>query len=70
MSFSPKKYYRGLSRKNQTRRKKEIAYHSRIDFKNPRAYTRFKTDSIIPTRPSSYTSVSYTHLTLPTICSV
>ena len=55
MSFWPKKYYRGLSRKNQTRRKKEIAYHSRIGFKNPRAYTRFKTDSIIPTRPSSYT---------------
>ena len=53
--LNPKKYYRGLTRKNKLRRQKEIAAHSKIGFRNPRAYTRFKTDSLIRTKPSQYT---------------
>jgi hypothetical protein len=55
VTIEPKKYYRGLSRKNKLRRKAEIAAHSKLGFKNPRAYTRFKTDSILRTKPSEYT---------------
>jgi hypothetical protein len=54
--FWPVKYYKGLTRKNKQTRKKEIQSHSRLGHKNPRAYTRFKTDSIIKTKKSHYTS--------------
>lgn len=56
MTFLPKKYFAGLTRKNKALRKKEIESHSRLGHKNPRAYTRFKTDSKVKTRKSSYTS--------------
>jgi len=53
--FLPKKYFAGLTRKNKIARKKEIESHSRLGFKNPRAYTTFKTNSKVKTRPSQYT---------------
>jgi len=55
MLFSPEKYYHGLTRKKRTLRKKEIESHSRLGYKNPRAYTKFKTNSMVKTRRSKYT---------------
>jgi hypothetical protein len=51
--FHPAKYYKGLTRKQKIQREKEIKSHS-INFKNPKAYTPFKTDAI-KTKPSQYT---------------
>jgi hypothetical protein len=55
MAFFPKKYFSGLTQKNRAARKKEIQSHSRRGHKNSRAYTPFKTDSIVKTRSSKYT---------------
>ena len=51
--FKPEKYYRGLTLKKKIQREKEIKAHS-INFKNPKAYTPFKTDAV-KTKSSSYT---------------
>lgn len=40
----PPKYYKGLSRKVQTERRKEILKYGRLHWKNPSAYVGFKTD--------------------------
>lgn len=55
-AFWPPKYYRGLTRKNQEKRKKEIQQHSRIHWTDPKAYKPFKTDIGRKTRKSSYTA--------------
>jgi hypothetical protein len=49
------KYYRGLTRKKAAQRKKEIAHFGALDTKDPKAYTGFKTDKGVKTKPSSYT---------------
>ena len=53
--FYPKKYYKGLSSKNKTLRKKEIQKFGDISWKNAKAYTGFKTDVGIKTKKSNYT---------------
>jgi hypothetical protein len=53
--FYPSKYFKGLSSKNKTRRKKEIQKFGKISWKSPKAYTGFKTDSNIKTKKSNYT---------------
>lgn len=53
--FYPKKYYKGLSSKNKTLRKKEIKKFGDISWKNAKAYTGFKTDVGVKTKKSSYT---------------
>ena len=55
MKLWPHKYYRGLTRKKALERKKEINTFKKMDWKNPKAYTGFKTD-ILKTRKSSYTA--------------
>jgi hypothetical protein len=52
----PPKYYRGLTKKAATTRRKEILKYGRMDWRDPRAYVGFKTDAGIKTRPSSYTA--------------
>ena len=52
----PHKYYRGLTRKKATERRKEILKFGAKDWKDPSAYVGFKTDKGIKTKPSSYTS--------------
>jgi hypothetical protein len=56
MAFYPKKYYHGLSKRNKTRRRKEIKRYGSLSWKNPRAYEGFKTDLGIQTKPSGYTA--------------
>jgi hypothetical protein len=52
----PPKYYRGLSNKNKTLRRSEIAKRSKLSWKNASAYRPFKTDKGAKTRKSSYSS--------------
>lgn len=51
----PPRYYKGLSKKQQTRRKREIQKFGALDWKNPKAYVGFQTDKGVKTRKSSYT---------------
>ena len=51
----PTKYYRGLSNKKKTQRKKEIAKFGALNAKDPKAYVGFKTDRGFKTRKSGYT---------------
>ena len=51
----PPRYYKGLSKKQQTRRHHEIKKFGALDWKDPRAYVGFQTDKGVKTRKSSYT---------------
>lgn len=51
----PKKYFKGLSSKQKTIRKKEINRYGSLFWKDPKAYVGFKTDKGISTRKSRYT---------------
>jgi hypothetical protein len=51
----PTRYYRGLSSKKKTQRKKEIEKYGSMSWKNPKAYVGFKTDKGVKTRRSNYT---------------
>lgn len=54
--FWPGKYYAGLSKRQATRRKKEIAKGKATDWRDPAAYKPFKTDKGVKTRKSGYTA--------------
>ena len=54
--YLPPKYFRGLSQRKKTLRKKEIKTRSKLSWKTPRAYRPFKTDKDVKTRRSSYVS--------------
>ena len=51
----PKRYLAGLSKKNKTRRIKEIKNFGALNTKDPKAYVGFATNKGIKTRKSSYT---------------
>jgi hypothetical protein len=51
----PPKYYRGLSTRKKHQRAKEIAHFEQFHWKDPRAYSGFKTDIGARKRSSSYT---------------
>lgn len=53
--YHPTRYYAGLTPKQKLKRYKEIQHFGKIDWRSPRAYTGFKTDKNVKTRPSSYT---------------
>jgi len=53
----PTKYYRGLSRKKQAERRKEILKYGSLKTTDPKAYVGFKTDKGVKTKPSSYTKL-------------
>ena len=52
----PPKYYRGLSTRKKTQRRREITRRAKMSWKNPAAYRPFATDKGTKRRPSSYTS--------------
>jgi hypothetical protein len=52
----PPKYYRGLSKSQATRRRKEILRGRAMSWKNPAAYKEFKTDKGVRTKSSGYTT--------------
>jgi hypothetical protein len=51
----PPKYYRGLTKKQQAKRQKEIQKYGALDTSDPKAYIGFKTNVGVKTKPSSYT---------------
>ncbi len=53
--FWPKKYYRGLTRRKQLQRQREIKRFGAKDTSDPSAYVGFATDKGVKTRSSSYT---------------
>jgi hypothetical protein len=53
--FWPPKYYRGLTYKQKVQRKKEIEKFGKKDWKDPKAYVGFKTDTLGTSKSSSYT---------------
>ena len=54
--YYPLKYYKGLSAKQKTLRRKEIQHFGAMSWKNSKAYVGFKTDKGVLTRTSTYTS--------------
>ena len=52
--YWPKKYYSGLSKTAQAKRKKEIQTYGSKSWKDPKAYVGFKTDIGRKTRKSNY----------------
>lgn len=53
--YHPPKYYRGLTRKVQQKRRKELTRRAKMSWKDPRAYRPFATNRGVQTRTSSYT---------------
>ena len=54
-AYSPAKYFKGLTDKNKTRRKREIHKYGSLSWKNAKAYVGFKTDKGVHTKKSKYT---------------
>lgn len=54
--YWPSKYYKGLSTRKNVERKRDATRRTRMSWKNPRAYTPWKTDRGVRTKRSSYTS--------------
>jgi hypothetical protein len=54
--YFPLKYFKGLSKRRKTQRKKEIKQRSRLSWKTAKAYKPFKTDKGVKTRRSSHTA--------------
>lgn len=59
MGLEPEKYYRGLSSKKKTQRRREIKKFGALGWKDPAAYVGFKTDRGVKTRKSHYTADWY-----------
>ena len=53
--FLPRKYFSGLSSRKRTERKKEIKRFGSFHWRDPRAYSGFKTDRNVKGRSSGYT---------------
>lgn len=54
--FHPVKYYKGLSTRRKTQRKREIERYGAMSWKSPRAYVGFQTDKGVKTKQSGYTA--------------
>jgi len=51
----PHKYYKGLTRKAASQRRKEILKFGKLHWRDPRAYVGFKTDKGVAGKTSNYT---------------
>ena len=54
--YWPRKYHRGLTRRQNAQRKRSATRRTKMSFKDPKAYVPWKTDSGVKTRRSSYSS--------------
>lgn len=54
--YWPEKYHKGLSTRKNFLRKKDATRRSKMHWKNPKAYTPWKTDIGVKTRKSSYSA--------------
>jgi hypothetical protein len=53
--YLPTRYFTGLSKTRKLMKKKEMRKFGSYHWSNPKAYTGFKTDSYVKSKPSSYT---------------
>jgi len=53
--YYPKKYYRGLTLRNKTKREAEIRKFGALSWMDPKAYKGFKTNLGVKTKRSDYT---------------
>jgi hypothetical protein len=53
--YAPKKYFSGLSKTQKRKKQGEMRKFGAFHWKDPRAYTGFKTDTYVKSKPSSYT---------------
>lgn len=56
MSRGTRKYYSGLSKRQATRRRREIGHRKTMSWLDPAAYKPFATDKGVATRSSGYTT--------------
>jgi DNA invertase Pin-like site-specific DNA recombinase len=54
--YWPAKYYKGLTRRQNSQRKRSATRRTKMSWKNPKAYVPFKSDKGVKTRKSSYSS--------------
>ena len=54
--YWPAKYHRGLTRRQNAQRKRSATRRTRMSWKDPKAYSPWKTDKGVKTRRSSYSS--------------
>ena len=54
--YWPFKYYKGLSTRKASQRKKEISARSKLSWKTQKAYRPFKTDKGVKTKTSKYSA--------------
>jgi len=53
--YWPEKYFKGLTRRQNLQRKRSATRRARMSWKNPKAYTSFRSDKDVKTRRSGYT---------------
>ena len=53
--YWPAKYFKGLTRRQNAQRKRSATRRTKMSWKDPKAYTSFKSDKGAKTRRSSYT---------------
>lgn len=54
--YWPEKYHKGLSTRKNFLRKKDATRRAKMHWRNPKAYTPWKTDQGVKTRKSSYSA--------------
>jgi hypothetical protein len=55
MVYRPKRYFSGLTKTQKKRKIKEMEHFGAIHWSDPKAYTGFKTDTYVKSKPSNYT---------------
>ena len=53
--YLPKKYFSGLSKTQKKKKLKEMQHFGSFHWKDPKAYTGFKTNTYVQSKPSQYT---------------
>jgi hypothetical protein len=53
--YAPKRYFSGLSKTQKKTKLKEMKHFGAYGSRDPRAYTGFKTDTYVKSKPSNYT---------------
>jgi hypothetical protein len=55
MVYRPKRYFSGLTKTQKKRKIKEMEHFGSYHWSDPKAYTGFKTDTYVKSKPSNYT---------------
>jgi len=55
MVYQPKRYFSGLNKTQKKAKIKEMKHFGKYHWTDPKAYTGFKTDTYVKSKPSNYT---------------